>query len=271
MTFGRCTDQSVGNGVHAQSELSAELSRSSWDEVRKCSSQKARALPQDVAKLLYDADGHITSMTTNDRVTYQYSKFGCDGQPTVCKITDGKTGDWGQWRKESEGVWRSYHKDKPNYEILRGRWTVDTHGKMHMEGQQDTAPLPPVTQPHEAHRSVEHRIGPGPGGLPGSPPAGYETVHKQLPLEAVTMAKHLLGGEYGTETPFEVNGRHFMARVEPHYHPPGFVGGPNGWHKGVTVYEADRIVYRSSNGSQRPVAFSQIPDSRAISNSPAQI
>lgn len=236
MMFGKCTDQSVGGNVdHAQSDLSAELSRSSWDELRRCSPHQAKPLPQDVAKLNYDSDGHIVSMTTRDRITYQYSKFGCDGQPTVCKIADGKTGDWGQWKKESEGVWRSYHKDKPNYEILRGRWTVDSQGKMHMEGQQDTAPLPPVTH----GGSPERRIGPGPTGVPGSPPEGYQRVHKQLPPAAVSTANRLLSGDYGTETPFEVNGRHFMARVEPHYHPPGFKGGPNGWHKGVTVYEAD--------------------------------
>jgi hypothetical protein len=238
MTFGRHIETDYISGFKMQAEANAQLSLSSWDELGKCVPMPKRQLPQDVAKLEFDVSGHITAMTTQDRVTYQYSKFGTDGQPTVCKITDGKTGDWGQWKQESEGVWRSYHKDKPNYEILRGRWTVDGNGKMHMEGVQDTAPLPPVTHAHAPGRA-EHRIGPGPEGVPGRPPEGYHYVHKQLPPEAVQTARHLLAGDYGTETPFEVGGRQFMARVEPHYHPQGFKGGPNGWHKGVTVYETE--------------------------------
>ena len=174
-------------------------------------------LPQDVAELEFDTQGRITSMTTQDRVKYEYSKFGDDGQPRDCKITDRKTGDWGQWKQESEGIWRSYNKNHPNYEILRGRWTVDSHGRMHMEGVQDAAPLPLVsndgvlrtTPAHsETHQDSIHHV------YTNRPspylPKGYHTVTRPLPPEAVSAARSLLGGDYGTETPFNVDGRHFL-------------------------------------------------------------
>ncbi|HLK40018.1 MAG TPA: hypothetical protein VKU41_24850 [Polyangiaceae bacterium] len=41
----------------------------------------------------------------------------------------------------------------------------------------------------------------------------------------------------GSERAEEVEGRRLLFVLEWHYHPPGFVGGPNGWHKGVTIYE----------------------------------
>ncbi len=70
----------------------------------------------------------------------------------------------------------------------------------------------------------------------GAPP-GYQTIKGQVPAGVTAKAKSLLGGDYGSETPFELDGKRYVARVEHHYHPPGYVGGPNGWHKGVSVYE----------------------------------
>lgn len=71
----------------------------------------------------------------------------------------------------------------------------------------------------------------------GAPP-GYKTMKGQIPAGVVARAKGLLSQPMGTEVPFELEGRRYMARLEPHYHPPGYQGGPNGWHKGVSVYEA---------------------------------
>jgi hypothetical protein len=70
----------------------------------------------------------------------------------------------------------------------------------------------------------------------GAPP-GFQTIKGQVPAGVTARAQSLLGGDYGTETPFELDGKRYVARVEHHYHPPGYVGGPNGWHKGVSVYE----------------------------------
>jgi hypothetical protein len=40
----------------------------------------------------------------------------------------------------------------------------------------------------------------------------------------------------GTEVTRLVDGRPLVFVLEWHYHPAGFQGAPNGWHKGVTVY-----------------------------------
>lgn len=201
--------------------------------------QSTKELPPVIQR---DLEGHISKVTRDDGSVYQYSKFDENGQPTVCKISDKKTGDWGYWKKEGDHLWRSYNKEKPNYEVLRGDWTVDKDGVMRMNGVQDSLDLPthkPVPEVHRPSASNEGRkIGPGPDGVPTSSPEGYRMLRGHISPEVVAEAKSLLGGDWGTLTPFEANGKRYMARVEPHYHPPGYQGGPNGWHKGVTVYEA---------------------------------
>ena len=44
---------------------------------------------------------------------------------------------------------------------------------------------------------------------------------------------------FGTEVPFEVDGRSYVGRIEEHYHEPGGSRRPWGRHRGVTVYRAD--------------------------------
>ena len=44
---------------------------------------------------------------------------------------------------------------------------------------------------------------------------------------------------YGTEVPFEVDGRSYVGRIEEHYHEPGGPRRPWGRHRGVTVYLAE--------------------------------
>jgi hypothetical protein len=53
----------------------------------------------------------------------------------------------------------------------------------------------------------------------------------------VKAAQSFLDLPMGSEREAEVDGLALVFVLEPHYHPPGFKGGPNGWHKGVTVYE----------------------------------
>lgn len=79
---------------------------------------------------------------------------------------------------------------------------------------------------------------PKPTGQKAGAPRGYKPIKGKIPTGVVAKAKSLLSHPLGTEVPFELEGRRFMARLEPHYHPPGYQGGPNGWHKGVSVYEA---------------------------------
>lgn len=93
----------------------------------------------------------------------------------------------------------------------------------------------------------EQKTSAGPLGLPGKPPNGYSALKAdEITSEISSIAKGLLSGDYGTQTPFTIDGNNYMARVEPHRHatpPPGSseeekkkYPKPWGWHKGVTVY-----------------------------------
>jgi hypothetical protein len=67
--------------------------------------------------------------------------------------------------------------------------------------------------------------------------AGERVSVKLVTPELVRLARTFLDLPMGAERPMTVDGRRYVFVLEHHYHPPGFVGGPNGWHKGVTVYE----------------------------------
>jgi hypothetical protein len=66
---------------------------------------------------------------------------------------------------------------------------------------------------------------------------GERVKLKLVTPEIVALAEGLLTLPMGTERFMTLDGRRLAFVLEQHYHPPGFVGGPNGWHKGVTVYE----------------------------------
>jgi hypothetical protein len=184
-----------------------DLSRFAWDEARNGSSYTQRDLYD-----YYESSNTIVDSSSRD--LYGYFP---ENDPYA-------TADLYQGRDFSP----SYFSD--GFEIVS-----DPYEK--------TVADEPVTRTTHSRPATDNRhhkkIGPGPQGVPGSPPDGYHAMKGKVPVGAVKMAHSLLGGDWGTETPFEVNGKRYMARVEPHYHPPGFKGGPNGWHKGVSVYEAN--------------------------------
>jgi hypothetical protein len=62
---------------------------------------------------------------------------------------------------------------------------------------------------------------------------------KLVTPEIVRAAQDLLTLPMGAEQYETVGGRRYVFVLERHYHPPGFVGAPNGWHKGVTVYRVE--------------------------------
>lgn len=104
------------------------------------------------------------------------------------------------------------------------------------ETGQPAAP-PAAAPPQGQHGASIPKGAPGNTGMTAGAPEGYRTLKGRVPEGVTSTAKGLLAGEYGTETPFEIDGKRYLGRVEQHYHPPGYQGGPNGWHKGVTVYE----------------------------------
>jgi hypothetical protein len=71
----------------------------------------------------------------------------------------------------------------------------------------------------------------------GKAPSGYRIMQGTVPESITQAAKQLLSKPFGFETYIELDGIKYFFRAEVHYHPQGYVGGPNGWHKGITVYE----------------------------------
>lgn len=100
--------------------------------------------------------------------------------------------------------------------------------------------------------------GAGPGPTTSRPPAGAETPevspagqaaasatklrrlkNSEITATVTSNARRILkehfSEPYGTEIPFDGDGRRYVARLEKHYHEPGGPLKPWGWHKGVSV------------------------------------
>lgn len=73
--------------------------------------------------------------------------------------------------------------------------------------------------------------------------SGELVAVKVVTPDIVNAAEEYLGqvmrahAPLGTQTEETIDGRRYVLRLERHYHPPGYKRGPNGWHKGITVYE----------------------------------
>ncbi len=62
-------------------------------------------------------------------------------------------------------------------------------------------------------------------------------IRGPLPPEVIAFAKTLVNLPMGAEQVAEIDGQRYVFVLQRHYHPPGFVGAPSGWHKGVTAFE----------------------------------
>ena len=76
----------------------------------------------------------------------------------------------------------------------------------------------------------------------GSAESEESTSGERVPVKLVTpeivrVAKSFLDLPMGAERAVVLSGRRYVFVLERHFHPANFVGGPHGWHKGVTVYE----------------------------------
>lgn len=92
----------------------------------------------------------------------------------------------------------------------------------------------------EDQGSVADLTDPPPSSLetsaePGN--TGRRVAVKLVTPEIVRMARTFLDLPMGAERSADIDGKRYVFVLERHYHPPGFVGGPTGYHKGVTVYE----------------------------------
>jgi hypothetical protein len=73
---------------------------------------------------------------------------------------------------------------------------------------------------------------------PATPVEGQRTpIRSAIPADVIAFAKTLVNMPMGSEQVEEIDGQRYVFVLERHYHPPGFVGAPSGWHKGVTAYE----------------------------------
>jgi hypothetical protein len=73
---------------------------------------------------------------------------------------------------------------------------------------------------------------------PSAPAAGTRTpIRTAIPAEVIAFAKTLVNLPMGAEQVAMIDGQRYVFVLERHFHPQGFVGAPNGWHKGVTAYE----------------------------------
>ena len=106
-----------------------------------------------------------------------------------------------------------------------------------VQGAPSSGPSSPLSsRPTEA--SAGRSAPSSSSGMKAGAPPGYRPLTGKIPSGVVAKAKSLLSQPMGSEHPFELDGKRYLARLENHYHPPGFKGGPNGWHKGTTVYVA---------------------------------
>jgi hypothetical protein len=99
-----------------------------------------------------------------------------------------------------------------------------------------TAPTPPTAG----------ELGASAGTHTATPAAHTGVVHELAVLKLVTPAivdaserwlKEFYHSPIGTQQKVVVDGRPLVFILQWHYHPPGFVGGPTGKHRGVTVFE----------------------------------
>ena len=106
-----------------------------------------------------------------------------------------------------------------------------------------TTPTPPAV-PALAGQAAE--LGANAGAYASASAAQTGVAHELVVLKLVTpaiadAAGHWLKSVYhqpiGTQQHVVVDGRPLVFILQVHYHPPGFVGGPTGNHKGVTVFE----------------------------------
>lgn len=63
-----------------------------------------------------------------------------------------------------------------------------------------------------------------------------EPLRGRLDRAVLLAANEQLNLPMGAGRQLTVRGRSYLFCLEPHYHPPGYAAGPEGWHKGVTVY-----------------------------------
>jgi hypothetical protein len=87
-----------------------------------------------------------------------------------------------------------------------------------------------------ARREASVLAAPAPVTPPTIDGQQLEPIRTAIPPSVIERARALVNLPMGAREVDEIEGRRYVFVLERHYHPPGFVGAPNGWHKGVTAY-----------------------------------
>jgi hypothetical protein len=98
----------------------------------------------------------------------------------------------------------------------------------------------PASETYEALLYVPSRLR-APPTLPESlacaAPLQVKKLRGKLDLAVVKTAQEQINLPMGSGRYLSVNSKTYLFCLEPHYHEPGSGRGPDGWHKGVTVYD----------------------------------
>lgn len=106
----------------------------------------------------------------------------------------------------------------------------DTDDAVAVDNPYDVQPAK-TDEAESAEPAVAENGGDDPNGAP------WERVALKVVTPAIVRsARTYLDLPMGAERTEIIDGVRYVFVLERHYHPPGFVGGPHGWHKGVTVY-----------------------------------
>lgn len=93
------------------------------------------------------------------------------------------------------------------------------------------APKPAATTPKSAPKAEQK---------PAPAPRLRRAKGSDITPAVAKKARQIINANYkkpfGTEIPFEINGKHYVGRIERHYHPPGGALHPWGYHHGCSVF-----------------------------------
>jgi hypothetical protein len=119
-----------------------------------------------------------------------------------------------------------------------GSWrspvAVDQHEREPLCESAARSSAPPASIPTGGY--LKYRLPPAIEHQACRAPNAGEAVRGRLSRAVVLAAQEQLNLPMGYGRYVEVKGRTYLFCLEPHYHPPGSGVGPEGWHKGVTVY-----------------------------------
>ncbi len=95
-----------------------------------------------------DSSGRITSVEHTNGVKYEFKNFDDNGQSTSFKITRAGDKDYGEWKREKDGLWRAYDNGKATSQVIVGEWKVNEKGELSHTGHQEMRSVPAEKSSH---------------------------------------------------------------------------------------------------------------------------